>query len=784
MKGTFLRKIAAVGTGLALVAGSVVAAVNWSDLVDTNEKTMKINGIVVGAQAQPSDSTAAASLAAKLAEKFVYEKDTEVKEQVPVEGTAGLDATKGYLRKDATLGAIYNKQVGSGQLKALINESKSMIVNKNSVSKTIKEYIEIETTPKYATAKNIQELVSEVPAKKFKYTVNSGDLDLATPNYEANGDNYVTLPFLGEWYELDLADKASGKLELIAEDNAETWYDEGESITGLASKDGKTTYKVTVQNAYTDGAGKNRATLQLFDETTGNLVSTEEVKDGDTVRFRSKGKELLRESIKVKGISKRNVSSSDVFRVNIRTGLNRVVLQDNKCYPNWEDAASKTKCDWRAVVNFDNNKLSSYGIESINSYTGSSALKVDDSLVLPNNYGAVQFLGLTEEDAYKVELGVPTQNASGEASEYGFSFIDNDDTTRVIPYTFDLGSVPFENDDIEGFEVMIDNQEYTLVLERDGNNLKYKLESGFDVDPENVTTALLTTDFFKNIDGDMNITKAITFDEGDVDVDYNVMLSNYDLSPNDYQVWLLLAPQTFSLAEGKELSFLGTDTSEDGTKDEGTFFLNNESFIIGDVKDDEFYTAVFKLDDVYTYIDTTTGVLTDDDAEDNSLNYAMKYGTNNLRTKDKERKQYVDEDFTLTIVDDKVGSIEYYDKARFAKYLFFDKTGVTGETSYEEKVVTKKVKTVFGNVPTSSILDNEAGSGKYIVVGGYAVNSLFQKVAKDADEAAEFFGTSLAQEGDKVTKLHAGNLYVAGYTAQDTIDAVDALIKELDSFEW
>ena len=87
---------------------------------------------------------------------------------------------------------------------------------------------------------------------------------------------------------------------------------------------------------------------------------------------------------------------------------------------------------------------------------------------------------------------------------------------------------------------------------------------------------------------------------------------------------------------------------------------------------------------------------------------------------------------------------------------------------------------MFGNVPTSSILDNEAGSGKYIV-GGYAKQ--FVPKVTDADEAAGVC-TSLAQEGDKVTKLHAGNLYVAGYTAQDTIDAVDALIKELDSFEW
>ncbi len=771
--------------GLALVAGSVVAAVNWSDMVDETNKTMKVSGIVVGANADPMDSTAAGNLAAALASKYSYDKPTTVTETVPVEGTAGLSAADAKSKKE-TVG--YNEfSMTKAQLTGFLNESRSMVVSDVSKSVYLKEEMLFKTTSEYNTSKTVQELVSGVTAGNFEYLVNVGSsgLDLDTNAYESDSENYITMPFLGEWYELDVASSTDNKIELVSEGDKDNWLNEGETVTGLASKDGTTTYMVKVADAYTENTS-NYVILELYDEATSAKIATETVGADETIRFRAKGKELLQESIKVKEIAKRTVSSSDSFKVNIRTGLNRVVLKDGKCYPNFEDTASKTKCDWKANVTFTTatNVLESYGVETTNTYTSSSALKVNDSLVLPNNYGAVQFLGLTAEDSFMATFGTSVEGVSGNASDYGFSYYDADDVLRSVPYYFLEEGIQIDADLPEPVYVTVDNQDYTLFLQRDGNDLLYLIEAG-EIDENTEALGSLDVNFFLDIEDDMNVSDAITFGEGDVDMNYNVMLSNYSGSTDIYNLWLTLAPQTFDMKVGT-LEFMGTDTDEniDNSVEAEYYMVNHEDFVIADVDDDDYYSALFNVADVSgadinVLVDTTTGLLTADGDTENGNSYAVMYGTKSLRTKVGERKLYIDENVSLEIVDDEVLELLIAEDVRRAEYLFFDSTMITAEGATKEVTTTKMVKTPYAGMPTV-MTDVAAGAGNYIVVGGYAVNSLFAEVAIDATAAAKVFGDALAEAGNKVTKVINGSLYVAGYTKEDTMDAVNALIDELN----
>jgi len=103
-------------------------------------------------------------------------------------------------------------------------------------------------------------------------------------------------------------------------------------------------------------------------------------------------------------------------------------------------------------------------------------------------------------------------------------------------------------------------------------------------------------------------------------------------------------------------------------------------------------------------------------------------------------------------------------------------TGAGGVT-LDDVVVTVTPSTAVTVVPLTSdlvVTDQEAvsGAGRYIIVGGYKVNSLAVGVSEDLLTAA---GDSVA------TQLASGDYLVAGYTAADTATAAKQFINALEA---
>jgi hypothetical protein len=75
----------------------------------------------------------------------------------------------------------------------------------------------------------------------------------------------------------------------------------------------------------------------------------------------------------------------------------------------------------------------------------------------------------------------------------------------------------------------------------------------------------------------------------------------------------------------------------------------------------------------------------------------------------------------------------------------------------------------FGTVGTLVIDDMSVPSGNAIVIGGHLVNKL----------AVGVTDSKLTKAGDMVEEMAGTNVYVAGYTAADTVSAVNDLIAQI-----
>ena len=324
MKSLNLKKIAAIGAGLALVAASVTAAVNWTDLVDSTNHKMNVNGIVVGTNALPEDTVAANMLADALAKQAVYSTKVTTTTNKPVCTTAvggTLNDDLSYRVHGALGGSTFTSYaVSNSKLDSLYNDSKDEKLNSDTKSVTLKETVTFSSEPKYDTTKSVQSLTSELDQSAFRYSVAlTGDDLNVTTSFDQNSKNYIQLPFLGDWYLLNKTKTA--EIDLVKTSAPQT-YTVGQTINALG-KDGKT-YTVKVAGGYVDSL-INYITLEIYDDA-GKLIDSQDFQKDDEVIFYNNGVEVLQDSIYVDSVQKGTTNSSDVYTAKLRTGSGRVVL--------------------------------------------------------------------------------------------------------------------------------------------------------------------------------------------------------------------------------------------------------------------------------------------------------------------------------------------------------------------------------------------------------------------------------------------------------------------------
>jgi hypothetical protein len=784
MKGTFLRKIAAVGTGLALVAGSVVAAVNWSDMVDETNKTMKVSGIVVGANADPMDSTAAGNLAAALASKYSYDKETKVNDPICTTGSVFAGDSQEYDDLNLAVGTV-SEEVSYTKLDALTYESSmSYKVGGSTSTTSAKESLSFGGSVSFDDDPDVQRLNYEVDNGDLTYTLTFGTgIDFETDSFKDSGSSdKVEIPFLGKTYVVNSIDDST--LELF-EKNAVSVYSIGDTINGLKGKDGKE-YHVNIENIAVSGSTTETVILSLYDSTTNQLVD-------DYAHDRLNvtddfAEDFLESKIYVKDIYDTS-SNSDLkeWNVELAVGKEALTIKNNGGFPYDSTISSTSKYNWEASYDFDStdeNTLKSITVTNTSKYEfkDEDGLAPGDDVEFPGGMAALKFIGLQlpefeptdAQETYALRLG----NDS-------ITYIDDDETTHEIPFYLELSlSEGLENDD-SNYNYMVDSFEF--------DGLDYSLKIA--IDENNVMTVELYNSEYPSDDyADSNIndfnldagyastSNLVLFDSEDTKIEYKVIYS----AEEPDEMYLVFADTSVDVMSGS-FGIVGTATGEDADYADYAYYVPNMSefettyeydFNSGDASVAEF-TVTDGYEDINVYIDTETGDYVTYDDDDAHAGYQAATSTLELEDgKDDGLTEFYTNFGTKVYLDNSEVVLELPENWAFAEVQVVGASG-SGEETCVDNFTTKMVKTPYAGMP-SVMKDTAAGTGNYIVVGGYFVNSLFAEVAADATAAASVFGEALAQAGDKVTKVINGSLYVAGYTKEDTMDAVDALIDELN----
>ncbi len=847
MKSLNIKKVAAVGAGLALVAASVAAAVpTWSNVADDASKTLKVNGIVYGAGVpDTSDMTAAQALADVIAKYAVTESTaTEVithdKNVCEPTGNATFTAESGKEKKvelsSATEfdGTAMGKNNGSGKLDNFIDESKTFKYEGDDLTVTFKETMVLTSDVSYDDDEDIQMLVAEVSEESLKYNVALTGDDLGfgkDSKWSDSSNDAVMIPFLGEWYSLDKVNVGDPQLDLLKTSASDPWYDEGQEIKGLLGRDGKL-YTLKFTEGYTSGE-VDYATLELYDES-GKLVSSEDVEEDSDVTFffesgENNGDEVLADSVYVVAVSTKTVDNTDTYRAKIRTGSNRVVLKNSYCYPDYTESDLE-ECNWSAFVTFtDSNTLSAYGIQNTeaNEYlTGDNPLEAGDSLVFPENFGAVQFVGFDDEDTGLVQIGVELDrgshgSVSSDASSTGVKFKDTDGTIHQVPFYYDLGEKTLnggagDDADYAGWTVRFDSTNYVLAVREDDQE-QGKPDVAFEEGTYNSASkeSYAYTEIANLAEG-IDATKTLNFDgQNDITVPYIIA---YSKDGTKYHFWLILkaGDLTEDVQSDAEVYFRGTtfEESEDFntvSSDYNAWYVFKDkdfadllaTYDVDNFKDSElFYTAIFDVsidsngtfsEDapvVRAFIDTKTGQLTDEDDTDNGLSWTAAEGDygagdatftagNELYIESGELKQYISDFGTIIkVVDDDYLEVVVPESQLKVQYNFYQGDAILSadETCTVETVtenVDKTVKTLWTGVEGLVMQETAGMTGNYIVVGGYMVNNLFA--------AEPTVSAALTAENTKVVDVVNDSIYIAGWTAADTMEAVDEVIALLES---
>lgn len=317
MKGLNVKRLAAIGAGIALLGTALAPAVSAfsldkSDIV--NDAGSPVVDVVVGSKAKVSDAVWAGNIAAKIAQLAYKEEEVTPSVSLP-EGLEGQEVTaevtgvsvdlvvggtttyseeysKTYdnLTMDSTLGTTAElvAELSSSQLGSLANETENFRYKGTTYTQTIREYIGIEADARMDyTHVDVGDLVllMDMPGD-FNYRVHfskglpldNSETGSSISDFQAGDTDRIPVIFFGQEYLLyDVDTTRSGgtiasvdKIKLVKSTGEKT-YNIGDEITELEG-DGEYAGKTMTVRVASVWSG-SEATFELLDEE-GNVVDS------------------------------------------------------------------------------------------------------------------------------------------------------------------------------------------------------------------------------------------------------------------------------------------------------------------------------------------------------------------------------------------------------------------------------------------------------------------------------------------------------------------------------
>jgi len=829
MKGLNVKRIVALGLGAALVGSALAPAVmagminNASSITRGNiidaTTGMPVVDIVVGSQGKAPDVVWAGNIAAKVAQLATVDATAAAPTvDYTVGGTTSVTGEGETEEAVAVLSAVGSEfgaiSVSSSKMPSLVDDKAvDWKVNDNDVQVEIKETLETATgVGVYAQADNgstayaFGEVVAAVPAGTLKYVLDLSDtpIEADQSGMDANSKVDIVIPWLGKNYVVDSVSADGTELVMYA-DTLPTELATGEKLelTPTTKYAGKTVEVQLVDLFESEvGAGNYEAKWAVIvDGVVQDYYSAEPTYDLKDVF----DDDYFTDTITVSNAGRN--SAAGTYTATIRTGADRVELQDGEGYPFTNDSDVDDIAPWEVQIAVNgSDAITSITLQNNWAYTRDSGsegdtskyvLKVGEEIVLPNEFAKFQFIGFQDKPAKEAVVGVDA-----------LEFIDAQGNNIVVPYY-----AKFSLNDKNIGTVTLGDIDFTFGAS--DNNSYYWEEGNIDVD--------LPTDLEN---GDLNYysTSVANIANGDVaalDLGYenasNVStMVNYYFTRNGEEAAIVLKAQSFALetddATGATLALVDTNTN--GTTGVAYYFPNFNDFeevVTGYTNDNDVYMAAHFR---YTGIDSTAVEMymrSDDTAKvwgaeelEDMTNITMHGpgidatvgGVFNLSENEDDLKGLLlNEGSTVAVEEDTFVISVPEEEALLEAYL--GSTGTTssivGGASYEGVAVDG----TEGNVTIDAIngtagktvvkvgnivrLDNTNGMGKSIIVGGQLVNTMAATLKVNSGST---LADVLIASGDYIVSTvdGGGSIIVAGYTAEDTATAAKLLIAQLDTF--
>ncbi|MDD4050108.1 MAG: S-layer protein, partial [Candidatus ainarchaeum sp.] len=448
MKNINMKKVvagvAALGVS-ALLAGSVVAANVGADNFSMNitKDTMYNNGVpsvsvVVGSMAQPVDVVWAGNIAAAIGKKAYTTAGTvggAALQDVTIEVGSSSTSTvsgDGLFKDDADLdGSNYEMVLDSDDYSLLHDADVDVDEDYAGADElTIEDKLEVNAKVAFDDDKEVGALTATILKDAIEYTVDFDegikkgyDDDDASPELKFN--------FMGSQYVVDTLNTDLDKLTLIKNKNTQT-YAVGDSF----EVDG---YSIEVSDILDNGNANDPYEAQLtLKDSEGNIVATDV--------FQADDDEIFEEHL----TSNLDVDSVYATIVKIISGTSgKLELVDGDYI---EDFPNNGDEIWKVNFTDDGNYLTNLTITNNDSdfeFKDEEALRIGDSIDLPNDFASIEFMGLTTEETKEIVV-----------EDNVISYVDDgDDDQELFVYERETGTLMDEwttDGEINGFNLYFD----------------------------------------------------------------------------------------------------------------------------------------------------------------------------------------------------------------------------------------------------------------------------------------------------------------------------------------